>query len=45
MRCDGGLIHDVELEGAGIRSDALRSRLTTLRLRDLTSTVKPRAAI
>ena len=27
---DGGLIRDVELEGAGIRSDALRGRLPML---------------
>jgi hypothetical protein len=27
---DGGLIRDVELKGAGVRSDALRGRLPTL---------------
>jgi hypothetical protein len=38
---DGGLIRDVELEGAGVRSDALRGRFPILEVRDPTSTVKP----
>jgi hypothetical protein len=41
---DGGLIRDVEPDGASIRSNALRGRLPLLRLRDPMSTVKPCAA-